>query len=59
MMLNFLHFPLEDVSKMRGHKNICTAQKNARIKKNRIEKMMKEAKSILFDEAGELKWFAY
>ncbi len=55
MMLNVLNFPLEDVSKMLGHKNIRTTQRYARVKKSRIGKKMNEAKSILFDEFGELK----
>lgn len=55
MMLNVLNFPLEDVSKMLGHKNIRTTQRYARVKKGRIGKKMNEAKSILFDETGELK----
>ncbi len=57
MMLNVLHFPLEDVSKMLGHKNIRTTQRYARIKKSRIGKKMNKAKSILFDQTGELKSF--
>lgn len=55
IMLNVLNFPLEDVSKMLGHKNIRTTQRYARVKKSRIGKKMNEAKSILFDETGELK----
>ncbi len=55
LMLNVLNFPLEDVSKMLGHKNIRTTQRYARVKKSRIGKKMNEAKNILFDEAGELK----
>jgi len=55
MMLNVLNFPLEDVSKMLGHKNIRTTQRYARVKKSRIGKKMNEAKSILFDKTGELK----
>ena len=55
IMLNVLNFPLEDVSKMLGHKNIRTTQRYARVKKIRIGKKMNEAKSILFDENGELR----
>ncbi|TKC01564.1 site-specific integrase [Pedobacter cryotolerans] len=55
MMLNVLIFPLEDVSKMLGHKNIRTTQRYARVKKSRIGKKMNEARSILFDDNGELK----
>jgi len=57
MMLNVLHFPLEDVSRMLGHKNIRTTQRYARIKKSRIGKKMKETKSIIFDDRGELRRF--
>jgi len=59
MMLNVLQFPLEDVSKMLGHKNIRTTQRYARIKKSRIGKKMNVAKSIIFDQAGELRRFDY
>lgn len=59
IMLNVLQFPLEDVSKMLGHKNIRTTQRYARIKKSRIGKKMSEAKGIIFDQAGELRRFDY
>ncbi|SFE33898.1 Site-specific recombinase XerD [Pedobacter antarcticus] len=55
IMLNVLNFPLEGVSKMLGHKNIRTTQRYARVKKSRISKKMKDAKSILFDDNGELR----
>ena len=55
IMLNVLNFPLEDVSKMLGHKNIRTTHRYARVKKSRIGKQMNEAKGILFNENGELK----
>jgi len=59
MMLNVLQFPLEDVSKMLGHKNIRTTQRYARIKKSRIGKKMNEVKSIIFDDRGKLKRFSH
>jgi len=54
-MLNVLDFPLEDVSKMLGHKNVRTTQKYARVKKSRISKKMHTAKEILFDSNGLLR----
>lgn len=58
LMLNVLDFPLEDVSKMLGHKNIRTTQRYARIKKSRIGKRMMYAKKILFSKDGQLKKMA-
>jgi len=55
IMLNVLDFPLEDVSKMIGHKSIRTTQRYARVKKRRIANRMREAKSLIFDENGKLK----
>ncbi|QNK64101.1 site-specific integrase [Pedobacter sp. PAMC26386] len=55
IMLNVLDFPLEDVSKMLGHKNVRTTQRYARVKKSRIAKKMHAAKEILFDSNGLLK----
>ncbi len=55
LMLNVLDFPLEDVSKMLGHKNIRTTQRYARVKKKRISDRMNQIKNILFNEAGQLK----
>lgn len=55
LMLNILGFPLEDVSKMLGHKNVRTTQRYARVKKSRISKRMRIAKEILFDSSGLLK----
>ncbi|MBB6270737.1 site-specific recombinase XerD [Pedobacter cryoconitis] len=52
LMLNVLDFPLKDVSKMLGHKNVRTTQKYARVKKSRISKKMHTAKEILFDSNG-------
>ncbi|MEH3112588.1 site-specific integrase [Pedobacter terrae] len=59
MMLNVLQFPLEDVSKMLGHKNIRTTQRYARIKKSRIGKKMNEVKCLIFDDRGKLKRFSH
>jgi hypothetical protein len=55
MILNVLDFPLEDVSKMLGHKTIRTTQRYARIKKSRIGRKMRDTKNILFDEYGKLR----
>lgn len=55
LMLNIMNFPLEDVSKMLGHKNIRTTQRYARIKKSRISKKMNLSKKILFDSNGQLR----
>ncbi|MBB5645711.1 site-specific integrase [Pedobacter cryoconitis] len=55
LMLNTMDFPLEDVSKMLGHKNIRTTQRYARIKKKRISKKMNLSKHLLFDADGQLK----
>lgn len=55
IMLNVFNFPLEDVSKMLGHKTVRTTQRYARIKKQRISKQMRLSKSILFHENGELR----
>ncbi|WP_367867770.1 site-specific integrase [Pedobacter sp. WC2423] len=55
LMLNIMDFPLEDVSKMLGHKNIRTTQRYARIKKKRISKKMNLSKHLLFDADEQLK----
>lgn len=55
IMLNVLDFPLEDVSKMLGHKSIRTTQRYARVKKRRIGNRMRDAKGLIFDEDGNLK----
>lgn len=55
LMLNTMDFPLEDVSKMLGHKNIRTTQRYARVKKSRISKKMNLSKQLLFDADGQLK----
>jgi site-specific recombinase XerD len=55
IMLNVLGFPLEDVSKMLGHKTIRTTQRYARVKKFRITERMRSARNLLFAEDGKLK----
>lgn len=47
--------PLEDVSKMLGHKSIRTTQRYCRVRKNRISEIMYNVKNVLFNELGELK----
>lgn len=54
LMLNN-HMPLEDVSKMLGHKTIRTTQRYARVRKSRIMDNMNILKNELFDSKGELK----
>lgn len=54
-MLNTTDFPLENVSKMLGHKNIRTPQRYARVKKSRISKKMNFSKQLIFDADGQLK----
>jgi len=46
--------PLEDVSKMLGHKNIRTTQRYCRVRKERISQSMHMAKNKLFSEDGKL-----
>lgn len=46
--------PLEDVSKMLGHKNIRTTQRYCRVRKERISQSMHIAKNKLFSEDGKL-----
>lgn len=46
--------PLEDVSKMLGHKNIRTTQRYCRVRKGRISQSMQMAKNKLFSKDGEL-----
>ncbi|WP_231427700.1 site-specific integrase [Pedobacter sp. Leaf250] len=57
IMLNVLEFPLEDVSKMLGHKSIRTTQRYARVKKRRIGNRMNAVKGLLFQADGQLKDF--
>ncbi len=54
MMLNN-GVPLEDVSKMLGHKSIRTTQRYCKVKKYRISENMAKVKEILFTESGVLK----
>lgn len=55
IMLN-LGVPLEDVSKMLGHKSIRTTQRYCRVNKERISRNMKQfVKHALFNNMGELK----
>jgi site-specific recombinase XerD len=54
MMLNN-GVPLEDVSKMLGHKSIRTTLRYCRVKKNRISKSVSKVKLILFTKTGQLK----
>jgi site-specific recombinase XerD len=54
MMLNN-GVPLEDVSKMLGHKSIRTTQRYCRVRKNRISESMSRIKTTLFTKSGELK----
>lgn len=54
MMLNS-GVPLEDVSKMLGHKNIRTTQRYCKVRKPRISLNMIKAKAVLFHKDGSLK----
>ncbi|WP_214226612.1 site-specific integrase [Pedobacter sp. B4-66] len=54
MMLNN-GVPLEDVSKMLGHKSIRTTQRYCKVRKHRISENMGKVKSILFTREGKLK----
>ena len=53
MMLNN-GVPLEDVSKMLGHKNIRTTQRYARVRKQRISANMRLVRDRLFTADGQL-----
>lgn len=55
IMLNICNVPLEDVSKMLGHKSIRTTMRYCRVRKARISQNMKVAHSMLFDSHGNLK----
>lgn len=46
--------PLEDVSRMLGHKSIRTTQKYARIRKNRISNYVSRVRIKLFSKDGKL-----
>ncbi|SDE88756.1 Site-specific recombinase XerD [Mucilaginibacter pineti] len=54
MMLNN-GVPLEDVSKMLGHKNIRTTLRYCGIKKNRISENVNKVRTIMFTPEGEWK----
>jgi len=47
--------PLEDVSKMLGHRNIRTIQRYTCVRKNRISENMAKVKGKLFTKSGKLK----
>ncbi|UOE51365.1 tyrosine-type recombinase/integrase [Mucilaginibacter sp. SMC90] len=47
--------PLEDVSKMLGHKSIRTTLRYCRVKKYRISASVEKVKNILFTKSGILK----
>jgi site-specific recombinase XerD len=53
MMLN-LGVPLEDVSKMLGHKSIRTTERYCRVKKHRISESMGKVRDRLFSIEGNL-----
>jgi len=53
MMLN-LGVPLEDVSKMLGHKSIRTTERYCRVRKSRISESMNRVRSRLFGKDGNL-----
>ena len=54
-MLNEFEFPLEEVSKMLGHKTIRTTQRYAKVKKKRISRTWSKVKNLIFDEEGQFK----
>ncbi|MBB6130578.1 site-specific integrase [Mucilaginibacter lappiensis] len=47
--------PIEDVSRMLGHKSIRTTQRYCRVRKNRISESVNKVKTILFTSEGELR----
>ncbi|GAA4906361.1 site-specific integrase [Mucilaginibacter defluvii] len=47
--------PLEDVSKMLGHKSIRTTQRYGKIRKERISVAMSQAKIALFTKSGDIR----
>ncbi|WEK21305.1 MAG: phage integrase SAM-like domain-containing protein [Candidatus Pedobacter colombiensis] len=50
-----LGVPLEDVSKMLGHKSVRTTQRYCRVRKQRISENMQIARQKLFNKKGQLK----
>ena len=46
--------PLEDLSKMLGHKSIRTTQRYAKVRKPRISENMEKVRSLLFTSEGKL-----
>jgi site-specific recombinase XerD len=58
IMLNVCNVPLEDVSKMLGHKSTKTTMRYCRVRKARISQNMNKASGILFDGQGILKKIA-
>ena len=54
MMLNN-GVPLEDVSKMLGHKSIRTTMRYCRVRKSRISESVARVKQKLFTKSGELR----
>lgn len=57
MMLNN-GVPLEDVSKMLGHKNIRTTMRYCRVRKSRISENVAKVRQKLFSKTGSLRRFA-
>lgn len=55
IMLNVCNIPMEDVSKMLGHKSLRTTARYCRVRKERISRNMKAVNELLFDEKGKLK----
>ena len=47
--------PLENVSKMLGHKNIRTTERYCKVRKERISENMVKVRKILFTQTGTLK----
>lgn len=47
--------PLEDVSKMMGHKSIRTTQRYARVNRTRISENVSKVREKLFSKSGQLK----
>ncbi|RKE52467.1 site-specific integrase [Sphingobacterium detergens] len=47
--------PLEDVSRMLGHKSIRTTQRYCKVHKPRISENMKKAKSAIFTKTGKFR----